>query len=118
MVVRLKFQFEINSCTFTLQSRDLSQYHKIYLHSTKNKLSLEDFFNKCDEMCSFLRIWSHLKEKLSIENFIFCVVLVFRLIFLLAPFIFTLTLKLDQQCIYIFLISEDLKIISSLSLLL
>ena len=35
-----------------------------------------DFFSKCDQIHSFLRIWSHLMKKSFMENFIFCAVLV------------------------------------------
>ena len=41
----------------------------------KMKFSVKDFFNKCDQICSFLRIWSHLLKKPLMENFIFCAVL-------------------------------------------
>ena len=40
----------------------------------KMKFSIKDFFSKCDQICSFLRIWSHLLKKSSMENFIFCAV--------------------------------------------
>ena len=39
------------------------------------KFSIKDFFSKCDQICSFLRIWSHLLKKSLMENFIFCAVL-------------------------------------------
>ena len=39
------------------------------------KFSIKDFFSKCDQICSFLRIWSHLLKKSLIENFIFYAVL-------------------------------------------
>ena len=32
---------------------------------------MKDFFSKCDQICSFLRIWSHLLKKSLMENFIF-----------------------------------------------
>ena len=32
------------------------------------------FFSKCDQIRSFLRIWSHLLKKYIMENFIFCAV--------------------------------------------
>ena len=38
------------------------------------KFSNKDCFNKCDQIHSFLRIWSQLLKKSLIENFIFCVV--------------------------------------------
>ena len=38
----------------------------------KMKVSIKDFFSKCDEIRSFLRIWSQLLKKSLMENFIFC----------------------------------------------
>ena len=35
------------------------------------KFSINDSFSKCDQILSFLRIWSHLLKKSLIENFIF-----------------------------------------------
>ena len=35
------------------------------------KFSIKDFFSKCDQIRSFLRIWSHLLKKYLMENFIF-----------------------------------------------
>ena len=35
------------------------------------KYSIKDFFSKCDEIHSFLQIWSHLLKKSVMENFIF-----------------------------------------------
>ena len=43
----------------------------------KMKFSINDFFSKCDQIRSFLRIWSHLLKKSLMENFIFCAVRVF-----------------------------------------
>ena len=40
----------------------------------KTKFSIRDFFSKCDQSRSFLRIWSHLLKKSLMENFIFCAV--------------------------------------------
>ena len=40
----------------------------------KMRFSIKDFFSKCDQICSFLRIWSHLLKKSLMENFIFCAV--------------------------------------------
>ena len=44
------------------------------------KFSIKDFFSKCDQIRSFLRIWWHLQKKSLIENFIFCAVKYFFLI--------------------------------------
>ena len=41
-------------------------------HCTNMKSSIKDFFSKCDQMRSFLRIWSHLLKKSLTENLIFC----------------------------------------------
>ena len=38
------------------------------------KFSIKDFFSKCDQIRSFLRIWEHLLKKFLMENFIFRVV--------------------------------------------
>ena len=38
------------------------------------KFSIKGFFSKCDQIRSFLRIWSHLLKKSLIENFILCAV--------------------------------------------
>ena len=40
----------------------------------KMKCSIKDFFSKCDQIRSFLRIWSHLLKKSLMESFIFCAV--------------------------------------------
>ena len=40
----------------------------------KMKFSIKDLFSKCDQIRSFLRIWSHLLKKSLTENFIFCAV--------------------------------------------
>ena len=42
-------------------------------HCTKMKFSVKDFFGKCYQIRSLLRIWSHLLKKPLMENFIFCV---------------------------------------------
>ena len=36
---------------------------------------INEFFKKCDEIRSFLWIWSHLLKKSFMENFIFCTVI-------------------------------------------
>ena len=41
------------------------------LPAQKMKFSIKDFFSKCNQICSFLRIWSHLLKKCLMENFIF-----------------------------------------------
>ena len=36
---------------------------------TKKKFSIKDFFRQCDQISSFLRIWSHLLKKSIMGNF-------------------------------------------------
>ena len=42
----------------------------------KVKFSIKDFSSKCDQIRSFLRIWSHLLKKSLMKNFIFFAVTV------------------------------------------
>ena len=41
----------------------------------KMKVSIKDFFGKCEKIRSFLRICSHLIKKSLMENVIFCAVI-------------------------------------------
>ena len=52
------------------QSRTISKLNKVN-HFAKMKFYIKHFANKCDQIRSFLRIWSHLLEKSTMENFIF-----------------------------------------------
>ena len=61
-----------------------SEVHSVFYWrctAPKMKLSIKDFFSKCDQICSFLQIWSNLLKKSLMENFIFCVVLNTMIIF-------------------------------------
>ena len=40
----------------------------------KMKFTIKDFCSKCDQIRSFLRMWSHLLKKSLVGNFIFCAV--------------------------------------------
>ena len=44
------------------------------LTAQKMKFSIKDFFSKCDQIRSLLRIWSLLLKKSLMEYFIFCAV--------------------------------------------
>ena len=44
---------------------------KRHITAQKMKFSIKDFFSKCEQIRSFMRIWSHLLKKSLMENFIF-----------------------------------------------
>ena len=52
----------------------LSKLRLESITTEKMELSMKDFLSKCDQIRSFLWIWSHLLKKSSMENFIFCAV--------------------------------------------
>ena len=45
--------------------------YDIDVTARKMKFSIKDFFSKCDQILRKLRIWSHLRKKSLMENFIF-----------------------------------------------
>ena len=51
-------------------------WFKRNITAQKMKFSINDFFSKCDQISSFLRIWSYLMKKSLMENFTFCIVYV------------------------------------------
>ena len=44
--------------------------YTVLISRHKSKFPIKDFFSKCDQIRSFLRIWSHILKKPSMENFI------------------------------------------------
>ena len=56
-------------------NRLLSKKKHALCTAQKMKFSIKYFFSTCDQIRSFLRIWSHLLQKSSMENFIFCAVM-------------------------------------------
>ena len=54
----------------------LSKMGAMVVNSTvqKMKFSITDFFSKCDQTRSYLRIWSHLMRKSIMENLTLCAV--------------------------------------------
>ena len=46
----------------------------LFITAQKIKFSIKGFFSKCDQTCSFMRIWSYLLKTYLMENFIFCTV--------------------------------------------
>ena len=62
------------------------------------KFSIKDFFSKCDQICSFLRIWSHLLKETLMENFTFCaVVFLFTILLILTCGLRYSSKKREQQ---------------------
>ena len=53
---------------------------KVTFTEQKMKFSIKNFFGKCDQICNFLQIWSHLMKKSLMENFIFCAVLILKIL--------------------------------------
>ena len=49
----------------------MSRHKHVQTLHKKMKFSIKDFSSKCDQIRSFLQIWSHLLEKSLMENFIF-----------------------------------------------
>ena len=50
-----------------------SVWFLLKIHCTqKMKFFIQDFFSKCDQIRSLLRIWSHLLKKSLMENLTFC----------------------------------------------
>ena len=49
----------------------IERLHNNSYAAQKMKFSIKDFFSKCDQIRSFLRIWSHLLKKSLTENFLF-----------------------------------------------
>ena len=65
------------SSTYTSEVHEISYRAEKITSCTAQKMksSIKDFFSKCDQIRSFLRIWSHLLKESLMENFIFCAVL-------------------------------------------
>ena len=66
----LSVKINISSSIMVAQSFNSLLYVIITAH--KMKFSIKDFFSECDQIRSFLRIWSHLLKQSLMENFIFC----------------------------------------------
>ena len=63
---------------FSITLINFLEFNRLYFNeevtAQKIKFSIKDFFSKCEQIRSFLRIWSHLLKKSVMENFIFCAV--------------------------------------------
>ena len=63
-----------SSFIFNFVSNANSTQIQTSITAKKMKFFINDFFTKCDQICRFLRTWSHLLKKSVMENFIFCAV--------------------------------------------
>ena len=81
--------------------------HFSTITAQKMNFSIKDFTSKCDQIRSFLRIWSHLLEKSLMVNFIFCAMYtllkythfsVFSVIWLIVRLIDWLIVKTKVHC--------------------
>ena len=65
--------YAISLCKSALREYGFSINSKVWFMSTahKMKFSINNFFSQCDEICSFLRIWSHSLKKSLMESFIY-----------------------------------------------
>ena len=70
----------------------LDPHLTVYFTAQKMTFFIKDFFSKCDQIRSFLRIWSHLLKKSLMENFIFCpVLMLFKCLKLHVKFLYIVT---------------------------
>ena len=71
-----KYGPEKTSYLDTFHTVDKAWFTRQYKVGTAQKItfSIKDFFSKCDQICRFLQIWSHLLNKSLMENIIFCAV--------------------------------------------
>ena len=65
-----------------------------YFTAQKIKFSIKDLFRKCDQIRSFLRVWSHFLKKSLMKNFILCAVLITSYYFQVFWYVIKLELKL------------------------
>ena len=68
---RFKNIDNVHSYLFILVFIDRIQKLIQYKTAQKMKFSSTDLFGKCDQIRSFLRIWSHLLKKPLMQNFLF-----------------------------------------------
>ena len=48
---------------------ECARLRRVRITAQKMKFSITGFFSKCDQIRSFLRVWSHLLKKSLMENF-------------------------------------------------
>ena len=66
-------KFDKRNNLFKSLTNYLSASEFIFLYTAqKIKFFIEHLFSKCDQIHSFMRIWSHLLKKSLMKNLIFC----------------------------------------------
>ena len=73
-------------------SKAFESIHTPCMHCRKMKFSIKDFFSKCDQIRSFLRIWSHLLKISLMENFILYVVMLHIMLILIHDLVLNVRL--------------------------
>ena len=68
----IEWNFTINWFVPFHKSFRLLNLNNSVATAQKTKFSIKDFFSKCDQISSFLQIWSHLLKKSLMKNFAFC----------------------------------------------
>ena len=80
----------------------IESHKQFTLH--KNEVFIKDFFSKCDQIGSFLRIWSYLLKEFLTENYIFSenTIVLFTLfqIFFQYSWKFKLVSKIIPRCFW------------------
>ena len=69
-VISYKFlkNFPVCLCCKTLVDGCVYQHKFLNFIVRKNKVLIKNFFSKCDQLCSFLGIFSHLRKKSLMTN--------------------------------------------------
>ena len=79
LIFSLLAKYFATDCRFSRNGESLLDPSLFHISQRKKcSFSFGHLFSKCDQICSFLRIWSHLLKKSLIENFIFCAVFLYR----------------------------------------
>ena len=67
----------MENCLFIISWHKVEKWNtkKLICTAQKMRFSIKDLLSKCDQIRSFLRIWSRLLKRSLMENFIFCAVL-------------------------------------------
>ena len=64
-------KFDCRSVIIVAVPKYVLGLHDLKSTAQKMKFSIKDFFSKCDQIRSFLKIWPHLPKKSLMENIIF-----------------------------------------------